>query len=193
MGTSFFDQEELRSLGLAAFGRNVLISRKASIYDPARLRVGDDVRIDDFCVISGAITLGSNIHISAYCALYGSHSIEIMNYSGLSPRCTVFSASDDFSGEYMISPMVPKEYTNVQGGKVRIERFCQVGAGSIVMPGVQIHEGVAVGALSFVKADLAEWGIYAGNPARFIRERKRGILEKAAVLELSKAKSELEG
>ncbi|MDR0796834.1 MAG: acyltransferase, partial [Tannerella sp.] len=118
--TSFYTGKELEALGLKRYGKNVLISRKCSIYSAEKISIGDNVRIDDFCILSGDITLGSNIHIAAYCALYGAFGIEMEDYTGLSPRCTVFSATDDFSGDYLISPMVDMNKTNVTGGKVLI-------------------------------------------------------------------------
>ena len=175
--TSFYTEKELTELGLKKYGKNVLISRKCSIYSPAKISIGDNVRIDDFCILSGEIILGSYIHIAAYCALYGIFGIEMENYTGLSPRCTVFSATDDFSGNYLISPMVDKNKTNVTGGKVLIKKFSQIGAGSIILPSVIINEGVAVGAMTLVNRSLEEWGIYAGIPAKRIRARERGLLK----------------
>jgi acetyltransferase-like isoleucine patch superfamily enzyme len=185
---TFLSLSELEASKFGAIGHNVMISRHACIYEPALLLIGDNVRIDDFCILSGKIELSSNIHISAYCALYGKYGIKIDEYSGLSPRCTLFSASDDFSGDFMIGPMVPDEYTRVCGGKIHINRLCQIGAGSIIMPGTTINEGVAVGAMSFVKNDLPEWGIYIGNPAHFLKARGKGILEKYDQLRNRKAR-----
>jgi len=174
---SFYTEQELSGLGLKSYGKNVLISRKISIYSPENISIADNVRIDDFCILSGSITMGSNIHISPYCVFYGSMGIEMHDYSGFSPRCTVFSASDDFSGNYLMSPMNDKSKTNVTGGKVLIKKYSQIGAGSIIMPSVVINEGVAVGAMSFVNKNLEEWGIYAGIPAKRIKERERGLLK----------------
>ena len=173
---SFYTVEELQDLGFKSIGKNVLISRKASIYSADKIALGDYVRIDDFCILSGNINLGSHIHISAYCALYGSNGITLEDYTGLSARCTVYSAVDDFSGDYLIGPMVDESKTNVTGGEVFIRRYSQVGAGCTIMPDVEIAEGVAVGAMSFVNKPLSEWTINAGVPARKIRERSKKML-----------------
>lgn len=71
MGNSFYSISELKLLGLKRLGQNVYISRKSSIYSPENISIGDNVRIDDFCILSGNITLGNYIHIAAYTALYG--------------------------------------------------------------------------------------------------------------------------
>ena len=175
---AFLTNDQLNQLGLKSFGENVLISDKASIYSPHLISIGSNVRIDDFCILSGEITLGNYIHIAAYCALYGKFGIVMDDYTGLSPRCTLFSASDDFGGDYLISPMVPAETTNVTGGTIHIHHFSQIGANTVVLPGVTLHEGVAVGAMSLVKQNLEAWGIYAGTPVKRMKERNRGLLNK---------------
>ena len=161
---SFYSESELKSIGLKKIGKDVLISKKASIYSPEDITIGDHVRIDDFTILSGKIEIGNYVHISAYTALYGKYGIKIGNYCGCSARSIIFSATDDFSGEYMISPMVPEEYTNIIGGQVVLEDFVQLGANTIVMPKTIIGKGCATGAFSFVNKDLEEWGIYARYP-----------------------------
>lgn len=174
---SFLDKSQLAALGLKSYGQNVLISDKASIYSPHLISIGSHVRIDDFCILSGEIILGSYIHIGAYSALYGKFGIVMDDYTGLSPRCTIFSATDDFGGDYLISPMVSEDYTNVTGDLIHICRFSQIGAGSIMLPGSSTDEGVVVGAMSLVKKHLPEWGIYAGVPVSRIKDRSRKLLD----------------
>ncbi len=173
---SFYTEQELAGLGLKSFGSNVFISRKCSLYGVEHISLGDNVRIDDFCILSGRITLGSYIHISAYCALYGSQGITLSDFCGLSPRCTLLSASDDFSGEYMVGPMVPVSLSHVTGGRITLEKFVQIGTGCTLMPGITVQEGAVTGAMSLIHKTLAPWSIYAGIPATKIRERKKNIL-----------------
>jgi galactoside O-acetyltransferase len=177
MDNSFYSRDELAGLGLKSYGENVLISRFARLYSPGTIEIGSHVRIDDFCILSGTIKLGSHIHISAYCALYGKFGIVMEDYSGLSPRCTVFSASDDFSGDYLIGPMVDESFTNVIGGEVRIGKFSQLGSGCIVMPGITIGEGVAVGAMALVLNNLESWKLYKGVPAVDFKTRSKTLLK----------------
>ena len=47
----------------------------------------------------------------------------------------------------------------------------------MVLPHVTLHEGVAIGALSMVYKDCQAFGIYAGNPARRVSERRRDLLD----------------
>lgn len=178
MNDSFLNDGELAAIGFKDYGTNLLISRKASFYSPEEISLGNNVRIDDFCILSGKITIGSFVHISAYTALYGKLGIKMDDYTGLSPRCTVFSAMDDFSGEYLIGPMISENKTHVTGGTVYIMKYTQIGAGCILFPNVIIEEGVAVGAMSLVNKNLAAWTIYAGIPAKKIKKRSNKLLQK---------------
>lgn len=174
---SFYSETELKKIGFKKVGRNVLVSKKASIYTAEEISLGDNVRIDDFVILSGKINIGNNVHISAYVALYGKGGIEFDDYSGCSARTTIYSASDDFSGEFMVGAVIPDVYTNVNLGKVMINKYVQLGVNTIVMPGVNIGEGSATGALTFVNHDLEEWGIYCGIPAKKIKDRSKNMLK----------------
>jgi galactoside O-acetyltransferase len=177
MVETFYADSEMEDLGLKEYGSNVRISRKSSIYDPDKVSIGHDVRIDDFTILSGQVKLGSFVHIAAYTAIYGQCGVVMEDFSGLSARVLVYTVSDDFSGEGMTNPMVPMDYKRMVEGPVRLGRHSIVGAGSIIMPGVQIGEGAAVGAMSLVRENLDPWIIYCGIPCRAVKARRKGILE----------------
>lgn len=174
---SFYKPNELVSIGFKYFGKNILLSRKASIYSPEKIQLGNNVRIDDFCILSGEIHIGSFVHISAYSALYGRNGIFIEDYAGVSPRCTIFSATDDFSGEFLIGPMVDQKYTNILGGPVFIKKYVQIGGGCVVLPNLTIKEGSVIGAMSLVNKSIESWLISAGIPVRTIKKRSNNMLK----------------
>jgi galactoside O-acetyltransferase len=176
--SSFLSKEELDEIGFKSLGENVLISGKVSIYSPELISMGNNVRIDDFVLLSGDITLGNNIHIAPYCGLFGGEGgagIAMRNYSGLSSHVTIYSISDDYSGEFMTNPMIPSNYTNVQKGRVILHEYVIVGATSVILPGLEIGEGTAVGAMSMVTQSLPEWKICRGIPARILKERSKKL------------------
>lgn len=177
---SFYSEEELHSMGFAGLGYGVKVSRRASLYGVSRISISDHSRIDDFCVLSAGedgIYIGKYVHIAVMCLLMGKGRIEMADFSGLSSRVSVYSSSDDYSGAGMTNPTVPPEFSNVHHADVKIGRHVIIGVGSIVLPGVTLEEGVAVGALSLVKNDCKSFGIYVGVPAERIGERKRDLLE----------------
>lgn len=186
---AYLGEQELRGLGFKHLGSGVQLSDKASVYGTARIEIGDNARIDDFCVLSageGGISIGRFVHIAVYSSLIGAGRIEIGDFAGLSSRVSIYSSNEDYSGKYMTNPTVPAEYTNVTNLPVTIGRHVIVGSGSMILPGVTLHSGAAVGAFSLVRSDCDTFGIYAGVPAKRIGDRKRGLLEREA--DMSKQK-----
>lgn len=180
MSDAYYSDAELRALGIADFGERVRLSRKTSVYRPEQIRLGSDVRIDDFCVLAagaGGIVTGDFVHIAVHCSLIGGGCIRLADFSGLSSRVSVYSSSDDYSGAYLTNPTVPDAYKCVTHADVSIGRHAIVGSGAVLLPGVVLEDGVAVGALTLVNRRCEAWGIYAGQPARRIRERARGVLD----------------
>lgn len=176
---SVYTPEELQALGFKALGKDVRISRKASIYNPAGISIGDHVRIDDFCVLSagaGGIEIGNFVHIAVFCSLLGAAKITMADFSGLSSRVSVYSSSDDYTGASMTNPTVPDTYKNVIDKDVYFGEHVIVGAGAVILPGAYLEKGVAVGSLSMVSKRCSEFGIYSGVPVRRIAERKHDLL-----------------
>lgn len=185
MSTSFYTQQELESLGFKSLGKNVLISKKASIYNPSTISLGNHVRIDDFCVISGGkgITFGSYIHIACYSALFGNSGIVFDDFAGLSSRVVIYTYSDDYSGLTLTNPTIPAEFrTHAQVGPVHLKKHVIIGSGTTILPGVTIGEGSAVGAHSLVTKSLDPWGIYFGCPAKYLKSRKNDLLQQEVIL-----------
>lgn len=177
MKTSFLSENELKEIGFKKVGLNVKISSKVSIYSPEQISIGNNVRIDDFCILSGIIRIGSYVHIGAYSALHGKAGITLEDFAGLSGRVSIYSTNENYSGEYMTNPTVPEEFTDVNSKPVILKKHSIIGAGSIVLPGVTIGEGSAIGALSLVSQSLDPWKIYMGVPCRAINIRKKDLLE----------------
>jgi galactoside O-acetyltransferase len=187
---AYYLESELQSLGFRSLGEDIRLSRKSSVYGAKNISIGNHVRIDDFCVLSageGGIFLGDCIHLGVYSSIIGGGAVTLEDFVNISSRVSIYSSNDDYSGAAMTSPMVPARYTNIQVADVRICKHAIVGSGSVILPGITIGEGVAVGALSLVNQDCKPFGIYAGIPARRTKERKTDFLE----LEL-KLRQELE-
>lgn len=177
---SFYSQEEIESLGFRFIGKNIKLSKKASIYNPSNISINDNSRIDDFCVLSagvGGIEIGRNVHIAVFCSLIGNGRITIEDYGGLSSRTSIYSSNDDYSGNYLTNPTISVQFTNVDSNPVHLKKHVIVGSGSVILPGVIISQGVSIAALSLVNKSLDEFGVYGGVPVRKIKERSRNLLD----------------
>lgn len=173
-------RQALEQMGFGSMGKNLQISDRASFYGLSRISLADDVRIDDFCVISagaGGVSIGQFVHLAVNTSLMGAGRIALGDFCNLSSRVAIYSSSDDYTGASMTNPMVPERYKQVHHAAVTLGRHVIIGCGSVVLPGLTLEDGVAVGALSLVKRNCAAFGIYAGNPAQRVRERKRDLLE----------------
>ena len=177
----YLSRYKIKKLKFRHVGKNVSISDKASFYRPEKISIGDNSRIDDFVVVSagdGGINIGKNIHIAVFSSLMGKGNITIEDYANFSSRVSVYSSNDDYSGTFMTNPTVNEKFTGVDHRDVFIGKHVIIGCGSVILPGSVLSEGVAVGALSLIKAGkYKKFGIYAGAPARYVKQRSRKLLE----------------
>ena len=175
----FLSEEQLASIGFRSVGCCVKVSDGARFYGVRRIDLGDHCRIDDFALLSagaGGISIGRYVHIACFCSLQGAAPVVFEDYSGLSSRVAIYSSMDDFSGAAMAHPTIPAELRQVETAPVRLERHALVGAGSVILPGVTLGIGSAVGALSLVRETVPPFTIVAGAPAKVRGERRRDLL-----------------
>lgn len=175
---AFLTEASLAALGFKHLGDNVKISDKASIYNPELMEIGDHTRIDDFCVISGKVTLGRNVHIAVFCNIGGGDlGVTLEDFCGLAYGGHVFSQSDDYSGRTLTNPTVPDKYKHETKASVLIKRHSIVGTCSVIMPGITVEEGTSIGAMSLVTKSTEPWSVYFGIPAKRLKSRKQALLE----------------
>jgi galactoside O-acetyltransferase len=177
---AFLDRHSLESIGFASLGNDVRISHLASIHNPSAIRIGNHVRIDDFCLLSagvGGIDIGDYVHVAAYSSLIGAGKMTLGNFTNLSSRVSIYSSSDDYSGLTMTNPTVPEKYKAVIHGDIDLERHVIVGCGSVILPKVTLHQGAAVAALSLVNCSVPKLTIVGGTPAKEIKKRMSTIFE----------------
>lgn len=175
---AYYTNEQLKKMGFKYIGNNVKISDKSSIYDCEKIEIGDNSRIDDFCVISGKIKIGRNVHITPQCLVAGGEKgIVFEDFTTIAYQVKVFTQSDDYSGGTMVNSTIPAKYKSEDKEEVILGKFSIVGAGSVIMPGVTLAEGTSVGAMSLVLKNTEPWGIYVGNPAKKLKNRKQNLLE----------------
>jgi acetyltransferase-like isoleucine patch superfamily enzyme len=174
---AYYTEEELKLLGFKSIGKNVKISNKTSIYNHNQIIIGDNSRVDDFCVLSGNIQIGRNVHITPMCLVAGGEKgIIFENYTTIAYGVKIFTQSDDYSGETMTNSTIPKEFKKEIKNAITIREHTIIGAGSTIMPGVELAEGTSIGAMSLVLNDTESWSIYLGQPAKKIKDRSKKLL-----------------
>lgn len=185
---SFLTDEEIEKMGFKSIGTNCLLSSKASFYNCKNISIGNNVRIDDFCVLSAGeegIEIENYIHIAVFTSLIGKGKIHIKDFANISSRVSIYSSNDDYSGLTMSNPMIPDEYKNVFSAPVIIGKHSIVGAGSIILPDSILQAGATIGALSLVSGIVPSFEIFAGVPAKKIKERSKKLLNLESDFNLS--------
>jgi acetyltransferase-like isoleucine patch superfamily enzyme len=72
---------------------------------------------------------------------------------------------------------VPEEFRNVDRKNIQIGVHVIVGTGTTILPGADLADGTAIGAMSLVKSPTLAWSVYAGIPASIIRDRNTACLK----------------
>lgn len=174
----YLTQSQLQSLGFSYLGKNVKISDSAKIYNADQIKIGDNSRIDDFCVLSGKIEIGRNVFVGVHGNLAGGvHGIQLSDFVTLAYYVNLFTQSDNYFGESLTNPTIPRQYKKEKFGAINVGKHVIIGSNSVIMPDAHIAEGCAIGAMSLVTKSTQPWGIYFGIPAKRMKERQRELLK----------------
>lgn len=177
----YFSESELEELGFASIGKNVKISKTATLYNRGNIYLGSNIRIDNFCVIapSGNATLhiGNYVQISAFSLINGMGNVVLEDFVGFAPYVRLFSSTDDYSGETLTNATIPPKYLGTYSGPVLLERHTIIGPGSTIVPNVTLKTGTTVAAHSFVNKDTEPFDMVGGVPAKFIKKKSQNLLK----------------
>lgn len=162
-------------------GKNVLLSHYARYYNRKNISIGDNSRVDDFAILSageGGIEIGRYVHIACHCTLQGQGKITMKDFSGISSRVAIYSSSDSYDGEFMTNPCVPEFVRNTKHKDVNLGKHVVIGTGSTLLPGVDLEDGCAIGAMGLVLPGYYQYNsILIGSPARFYKYRNPKIYD----------------
>ena len=179
---------------LGSCGRNVFFGAGITLRHPHKIRIGDDVVVDEGCVLDAkgasndGITIGNGVFIGRHSSVNTKDGdIVLEDGVNISAFCTVFSASHVRCGahtliagySYIVDGGHDLARTDVaiidqvrpsQG--ITIGPNCWIGAGVTVLDGVTVGRDVVVGANSVVTKDLTDFAIAAVSPATVLRVRE---------------------
>lgn len=178
---------------LGQCGRNVVFGQNVVLRHPGKIRVGDNVVIDDNCLLDAkgstnhGITLGSGVFIGRNTILSCKNGdIELGDRANLGFNCEVFSASrvvlgaDALLAAYCYVIGGDHDYSDVskpvlsQGRSsagVTIGDAVWMGAGAKILDGVTVGSHAIIGAGAVVRQDVPPYTVAAGIPARNLARR----------------------
>lgn len=178
--SNYYNENDLIDFGFKSLGKNIKISSDARIYGAENISIGNNVRIDDFVVLSsgnGYITIGNYVFIARNSHLSGTLGICLNDFSSMAANTIIYSASDDYSGNYLTAQAIPQKYTTQIGGIVSIGKHVIIGAGTVVLGPCEITEGCSIGSMSLVNKNTEPWSIYFGIPAKRKADRSNNLLQ----------------
>ena len=178
---------------LGACGRNVVFGQNVVLRHPGKIRIGDNVVIDDNCLLDAkgdsnvGITIGSGVFVGRNSILSCKNGdIAIGDRANIGFNCEVFSASkvtvgaDALLAAYCYVIGGDHEHADVsrpvtaQGRRskgVSVGDGVWMGAGAKVLDGVRIGGHAIIGAGAVVRVDVPEYAVAAGRPARILGTR----------------------
>jgi acetyltransferase-like isoleucine patch superfamily enzyme len=178
---------------LGACGRNVIFGQNVVLRHPHKIRIGDNVVVDDNCLIDAkgdanrGITIGSGVFLGRNTILSCKNGdIELADGANVGFNCEIFSASRVAIGRdtllaaycYVIGgdhdfsdPAAAVLDQGRRSSGVTIGAGAWLGAGAKILDGVTIGDRAIVGAGAVVRDAVPEGAIAVGIPARVVGQR----------------------
>jgi len=117
-------------------------------------------RFDGVCRIGDHVWIGPQAYLDA-------RDLVLEDYVGWGPGARVLGS--EHTG---VPGDVPIIQTDLRIEPVLVRRGADIGTGAVILPGVTVGEGAIVGAGAVVTADVPDFAIVAGVPARVLRSRE---------------------
>ena len=186
-------RKALYPLLLGRCGRNVVFGQHVVLRHPHKIRIGDNVVVDDNCLVDAkgetnrGITIGNGVFIGRNTILSCKNGdIDVEEGSNIGFNCEIFSASAVRIGRgvliaaycYLIggdhdfsdpSKSVLSQTRHSAG--VTIGDGAWLGAGAKILDGVSVGDHAVVGAAALVRESVPSRAISVGIPARVIGQR----------------------
>jgi len=159
---------------LARCGAGVVFEAGVLIFHPENIEISDNVYVGHRAVLKGyhrnRMVIGAHTWIGQDAFLHSAGGITIGSAVGIGPRVCILTSQhvpDDAQLE------VPVLFCALAFAPVVLGDGCDIGIGSIILPGVTVGEGAIIGAGAVVAGDVPAFEVWAGTPARRLRSRGR--------------------
>jgi acetyltransferase-like isoleucine patch superfamily enzyme len=152
------------------------ISEDARIYPSVRgtkLVIGAHTVVYEFAVIRavggmGDVEIGEHCQINPHCILYSGNGIKIGNHVLIAANTSIVPTNHSVSRRDLL--IREQRFAPSRGGVV-IEDDVWIGANCVLLDGTYIEKGAVIAAGSVVNRRVPAYQIWAGSPARFLKER----------------------
>ncbi|MDD5433089.1 MAG: acyltransferase [Candidatus Pacebacteria bacterium] len=156
--------------GSIIIGDNCEINECTKIFSGGgKIIIEENCMINDYVQIGAMeadITIHSNSSINSFCFISSRGSLTIGSNVAIGPQVVIITDNHKFSDKN-----IPIKHQGDIKGKIIIGDDVWVGAGCKILSGVKIGNGVVVGAGAVVTKNLEPFKVYAGVPAKFLKDR----------------------
>lgn len=164
-GTGRFTPEQFKALG-----RNVVFEEGVLVFHPENISLGSNIYVGHQTILKGyyqnEMVIGDNTWIGQGCFFHSAGGLRIGQNVGLGPHVKIITSRHEEEGLD-----VPILFSRIEMAQVVIEDDCDLGIGSMVLPGVTIGRGSQVGAGAVVTKNVEPYSIVTGVPARLLKKR----------------------
>ena len=114
---------------------------------------------------------GSYSNLGLNCTVNDDYSpcVQIGKNVSIGPNVTFLPNSEPNNSEYLQAIPYIKNNLIKRKAMINVEDNVWIGSNTVILPGVTIKKGCIIGAGAVVLRDTEEFSIYAGNPAKKIR------------------------
>lgn len=164
----------LRLQGMA-IGAGTEFYAPVVVLRPEVVAVGDQSRVDSFVKLEGGLglTIGRQTHVASFAHLgVGGGRLVVGDAVGICSGAKVLSGTALPEGRSM-SAAAPALWQSIVRGVTTIGDYACICTNAVVLPGVTIGTGAIVAAGAVVTGDVPPWEVWAGVPARRVRQRER--------------------
>ena len=152
---------------------------RLSLFKFLKRRFDSTTHVSDKSRVSKDSRIGRYCYVGNYCDITRA---DIGNYVSIANNVTIGPGEHALDRVSTNSLFYSEPYAQLTAAPCRIGSDAWIGVDAIVRRGVTIGIGAAVGANSFVNADVPDFAIVAGSPARLIGYRLNEA-QRAVVLE----------
>jgi acetyltransferase-like isoleucine patch superfamily enzyme len=154
----------------ARIGEGVVFERGVLVFHPENIELGDNVYVGHGAILKAyhlnTMRIGSHTWIGQCAFLHSAGGITIGHTVGIGPHVKILTSSHAEAGVD-----VPILEAPLQFAPVVLEDGCDIGVGTIILPGVTIGRGAQIGAGAVVTRDVPPLAVAAGVPAKVLRFR----------------------
>jgi acetyltransferase-like isoleucine patch superfamily enzyme len=164
-GSGQFTREQLRRCP-----DSVVLEPGVLVFHPENVTLDEDVYVGHYAILKGyyrnQLVVGRGAWIGQAAFLHAAGGIRIGEDVGIGPHVCILTSKHGEAGRDK-----PIMAGTIEAAPVVLEDGCDLGVGSIVLPGVTVGKGAQVGAGAVVTADVPAYAVVVGNPARLLRMR----------------------